>query len=341
MNMAITDTAPIACEYRGEILDLIHYGYITVVDENGKVIYSSGSPDAMVYYRSASKPIQCLPVIARDLDKKYGLTEEETAIFAGSHLGETFHVEALTSIFRKAELHYEDLIMLPAAPSAAYANEARIQEGLPQSKFYHNCSGKHAALMITQRALGGDVKDYCKIGSVGENEVLRTMSVFSEFPEDKIKIGIDGCGVPVFACPMRNIAVAFKNLACIDTIKDDTLAEAARKFVPRMNKYPHMIRGTGNRCTVLNADPNIVAKSGANGVYCLGLKKERIGIAFKTQDGHMDGIPNIIREIFRQIGYKNDDIDAKLLALHGDTVYNDNNTPVGTYQPAFQLEKHF
>ena len=339
--MAIIDTAPIAYEYRGDLLDLIHEGYIVVVDEKGKVVYSAGDPEAMVFYRSASKPIQCLPVIARDLDKKYGLTEEETALFAGSHLGEKFHVEALKSIFKKAELNYDDLIMHPATPSAAYANEERIKEGLPLSKFYHNCSGKHSALMITQRELGGDVKDYWKVGSVGENEVLRTMSVFSEFPEDEVKIGIDGCGVPVFAYPMKNIAIAFKNLACIDTIKDDVLAEAANKFVPRMHKYPHMIRGTGNRCTVLNADPNIVAKSGANGVYCLGLKNERLGIAFKTKDGHMDGIPNIIREIFKQIGYKNDDIDAKLAMLHGDTVINDNNTPVGTYKTVFKLEKHF
>ena len=179
-------------EYRGELLDLTHYGYITVVDEKGKVIYSAGDSNAMVFYRSASKPIQCLPVIARDLDKKYGITEKESAIFAGSHMGEKFHVETLKSIFKKADLKYDDLIMKPATPSAAYANEERIKEGLPKSKFYHNCSGKHAALMLTQRELGGDIRDYWKIDSVGQQEVLRTMSVFSEFPEEKVIIGIDG-----------------------------------------------------------------------------------------------------------------------------------------------------
>ena len=47
-----------------------------------------------------------------------------------------------------------------------------------------------------------------------------TMSVLSEYPEEKVVIGIDGCGVPVFAYPMKNIATAYKNLACIDTIQD-------------------------------------------------------------------------------------------------------------------------
>ena len=68
-------TALLFEEYRGELLDLTHYGYITIVDEKGKVIYSAGDSNAMVFYRSASKPIQCLPVIARDIDKKYGITE--------------------------------------------------------------------------------------------------------------------------------------------------------------------------------------------------------------------------------------------------------------------------
>ena len=52
--------------------------------------------------------------------------------------------------------------------------------------------------MLTQREMGGDVGSW-KVGSVGQNEVLRTMSVLSEYPEEKVVIGIDGCGVPVFA----------------------------------------------------------------------------------------------------------------------------------------------
>ena len=39
--------------------------------------------------------------------------------------------------------------------------------------------------MLTQREMGGDVKDYWKVGSVGQNEVLRTMSVLSEYPKKR------------------------------------------------------------------------------------------------------------------------------------------------------------
>ena len=337
----MSDTVRLTEEFRGGLLDLTHYGYISIVDEKGKVIYSAGDPEAMVFYRSASKPVQALPVIAHHLDEKYGFTDEETVLFAGSHLGESFHVNALKSIMKKADLNPEDLIMKPTVPGSTEANEERIRQGLPKSKLYHNCSGKHAALMLTQREMGGDVKDYWKVGSVGQNEVLRTMSVLSEYPEEKVVIGIDGCGVPVFAYPMKNIATAYKNLACIDTIKDDVLQDAARRFVPRIHEYPHMMRGTGYMCSLINHDANIIAKGGANGVYGIGLKKERIGISFKIKDGTEAVWPLIIREIFRQIGYYNADTDKMLVSLNNGVTVNDNDTPVGEVKTVFTLEKHF
>ena len=325
-------------EYRGNLLDLIHSGYICIVNEDGKVIGSAGDPEAQVYYRSASKPIQALPVIARDIDKKYGLTPEETVIFSGSHLGEAFHVDIIKSIFAKGGMDINDLIMKPTAPGSTDANEDRIRKGLPKAKIYHNCSGKHSALMLLQKELDGEhIKDYWKVDSAAQKEVKRTISVLSEFPEDKIDIGIDGCGVPVFAVPMRNIATAFKNLACIDTIKDESLQKAAERYVPLINQYPLMMRGTGFLCSLINNDPNIVAKGGANGVYGIGLKKERIGISIKIKDGSDSMWTIIIKEIFRQIGYNNPKTFEILDGLNNGTIVNDNDTPVGECKAVFSI----
>lgn len=326
-------------EYRGGLLDLVHEGYICVVDENGNVIKSVGNPDAQVFFRSSSKPFQALPVIARRLDEKYGLTDEETAIFSGSHLGESFHVAAIKSIFKKADMNLDDLIMKPTVPGSTEANEERIRLGLPKEKIYHNCSGKHSGAMLLQKELDPEhIKDYWRVDSKAQKEILRTISVVSEYPQENIDIGIDGCGVPVFAVPMRNIAVAFKNIACIDTIKDDELRAAAERYIPRIHKYPHMMRGTGYICTLINHDPNIVAKGGANSVYGIGLKKERLGIAFKIKDGTEAVWPLIIKEIFKQIGYCNEDTFKMLDSLNDGTILNDNETPVGTCKTVFQLK---
>ena len=138
---------------------------------------------------------------------------------------------------------------------------------------------------------------------------------------------------------MKNIAIAYKNLACIDTIRDDTLRETARRYVPRIHEYPHMMRGTGYLCSLINHDANIVAKGGANGVYGIGLKKERLGISFKLKDGTEAVWPLIIREIFRQIGYFNAETDAMLRSLNSGVTVNDNDTPVGEVKAVFKLEK--
>lgn len=334
--------APVlAEEYRGEILDLVHHGYICVVDKDNRVVAFVGDPEQVVFYRSASKPLQALPVIARGLDKQYGLTEEETVIFAGSHLGEDFHIAALRSIFSKTGMNPEDLIMKPTVPGSREANEERIRQGLPPHKLYHNCSGKHTGAMLLQKALDPEhIRDYWKMKSAAQQEILRTVAALSQYPKEQVGLGVDGCGVPVFAVPMKNIAIAFKNLACPDCIEDEQLQMAAKTFVPRIHRYPHMMRGTGYLCSLINHDPNLVAKGGANGVYGIGMKREGLGISLKLADGTENLWPLLIGEIFHQLGYENRDTHAMLESLHGGTLYNDNDSPVGRCRPVFALEKN-
>ncbi len=330
---------PLLREYRGDLLDLTHMGYVCVVDADSNVLCYAGGADETVFYRSASKPLQALPAITRELDLRFGLTPEESVLLSGSHTGEPFHVAAMESIMRKAGLCEEQLIVKPAVPAAVYANEERIRAGLPARKYYHNCSGKHAALLMLQRDLGGEPADYWKIGSPAHEEVERAISVLSECPREDIRIGIDGCGVPVFAVPIQSIAVAYKNLACLDTITDDALRTAAARYVPLIHRYPHMMRGTGYLCSVINEDSNIVAKGGSNGVYGIGLKRERLGISLKLADGTEHLWPFLISCILRQIGYHDEGTHARLRALHSGILVNDNGRQVGRCEPAFSLER--
>ncbi|NLF27158.1 MAG: asparaginase [Clostridiales bacterium] len=326
---------PLVKEYRSELLDLTHYGYIAVVDERGKVLYAAGDPDAVVYYRSASKPLQALPVIRRGLDKKYALTDEETVLLAGSHAGEPYHIAALESIAKKTGLSEDMLVMKPAVPGYAPANEERIRQGLAPRKFYHNCAGKHLALMLVQRELGARVEDYWRMDAPAELEVRDTLMEMSE--AGKVELGVDGCGVPVFAVGVRNIAIAFKNLACMDTIRNEGLRKAAAAFVPRIHQYPHMMRGTGYICTYLNCDPNIVAKGGALGVYGFGLKKERLGVAFKVADGTEHNWPLIAMSILRDLGCLSRETEEHLMHPNPILLRNDNETVVGRREVCFKV----
>jgi len=189
------------------------------------------------------------------------------------------------------------------------------------------------ALMLMQRALGAQLCDYWKTDAPAELLVRDVIAKISE--TGRLEWGIDGCGVPVFAAGIKNIGIAFKNLACVDTIADDSLQSAVAAFIPRIHKYPHMVRGTGYLCSLLNEDPNIVAKGGALGVYGIGLKKERLGIAFKAVDGTEHHWPLIVLHILRDLGSLSKETEERLMRLDPYVLRNDNDTVVGRREVCF------
>lgn len=327
--------APLISEYRFDpsedpksaTFDLMHYGYVCIVDENSNVLYSAGDCDDLVFYRSASKPIQALPIYKYGLDKIYGIEDKESVVMSASHAGEPFHVEAVESILKKGGFTEDILCMKPTHPGHEGANEARIRAGIPLRKIYHNCSGKHAALLLIQKYLGGVPEDYWKVDTPVFKEVADTIGAMAE--TDRMKIGVDGCGVPVFAVGMKNIAISYKNLACPDKIKDEALQRAAIDNVGRIMRHPEMIRGTDFLCSIMNEDPNIIAKGGANGVYGFGLKEQRLGIAFKFVDGTEAAWPFMIKEILKALGALKPEHEKRLDILHPTYFVNDNDRVVG------------
>ena len=244
-------------------------------------------------------------------------------LFAGSHMGDTFHVAALESIHKKADLGEDLLVMKPTVPQVPHPQD------IAPRKFYHNCSGKHTGALLLQRELGGAVRDYWLPNSPAQNEIRRAVASLSEFPLEKVVDGIDGCGVPVFAVGMKNIAIAFKNLACPEKIADPALSEAAKRFVPKIHEYPLMMRGRGMLCSRNNEDPAIVAKGGANAVYALGLKDQKLGIAIKMADGWEQVWPMVIKRLLEMFGHQNEKTLSMLEELCPATIVNDNGTPCG------------
>lgn len=307
--------------------DLMHHGYVCIVDENSNVLYSAGDCEDLVFYRSASKPIQSLPVLKYGLDRELGIEEKESVVMSASHAGEPFHVEAVESILKKGGFTEDILCMKPTQPGNLLANEARIRAGLPLRKVYHNCAGKHAAMLLVQKYLGGVPEDYWKVNTPVCEEIIRTIGTMAE--TDRMRIGVDGCGVPVFAVDMKSFATSYKNLACPDRIRDDALQAAAAENVTRIMRHPEMIRGTGFLCSIMNEDPNIIAKGGANGAYGFGLKEQRLGVALKFADGNETAWAFLIKEILRALGALKPEHEKRLDSLHPTYFVNDNDMIVG------------
>ena len=51
-------------EYRGDVVENVHYGSIAIVSSTGETIAYTGDIERQTYMRSASKPIQVLPTLA-------------------------------------------------------------------------------------------------------------------------------------------------------------------------------------------------------------------------------------------------------------------------------------
>ncbi|MGL5722585.1 MAG: asparaginase [Brevinema sp.] len=329
-------------EYRNSILECTHYGAICGVDKSG-IKYRLGNIEDYYFFRSASKPIQMLPVLYYGIAQKYNLTPEEIAIMSGSQRCEERHVEVVLSILQKTGIEENILIMLPSYPLNENHKNKLISQGKPKRKIYHNCIGKHIALVLLARELKENESDYWKPESKTQQVVKEFVAKVSGIEISKIKMGTDGCGVPVFSVPMEYISKSFLNLANPENLSDKKLTEVIKLNTGYINQYPQMISANNSICTILNTDSNIIAKGGALGVYCFGLKNEGLAFTIKLSDGSYDELGNIVIKILEHLKYPSSKTIENLQKIFPLEIRNDNNIVVGekeiTIDTLFPKEK--
>ena len=66
----------IAYQYRGSLVDQIHRGHIVAADHNGKILWYWGDPTRVIFARSASKPIQAIPVVESGAAEAFGIADD-------------------------------------------------------------------------------------------------------------------------------------------------------------------------------------------------------------------------------------------------------------------------
>lgn len=332
-------------EYRGEVLENVHRGIIAVVNLDGEVIASAGNPEQLCYYRSTAKPFQAIPTIMRGLTKQYDFTKEQISILNASHWGRNHHLDTLLAIMEKTGFQEEDFIMLPFMP-LWHSNHSQLTAELEPDvtnvprKLTHDCTGKHLNLMMLQKELTGHQKDYWRMESPAQQEVLETISRFSGIEKEDIAIGTDGCGVPVFGVPLRNMAWSYARLMNAQVLGDDTLAEAVELNLDAMHTHPEKINDYHTPTCILSRNENYIAKDGARGVFCVGLKKEQLGIAIKLEDGYDTSLQAlIVANVLEQLGVQDTEMIEALRQCVRTEMVNDNQVVVGHVESNFQLNQ--
>lgn len=316
-------------EYRAEKLENTHQGIICVVNEDKDVIYEKGDINQHVYYRSAMKPLQAIPVFSTNIIDKYNLSLEEAALFTASQRGEYYHERALISLSEKLGLSEELLVCHQSYPLNDEPKEKYLWAHKPKRKLLHNCAGKHLGLLAYAREKGYDLATYEKLEHPLQQEILQHVSMLSETPTEQINKATDGCGVPVFGVPLKNMALSYLKFVMPETIESAETRNAVKSIGRVMNTHPEIVASQNFICTALLEDQNIIAKGGAQGVYCLSLKKEKISIALKVLSGSELVWPVLVAELLKQLNYDNKDTINRLLQIRSYEIENDNGKIIG------------
>lgn len=333
----MSDSVVLIEETRGPLLENVHRGWVCVVDETGNVCAQAGNPHHIAYMRSSAKPLQALAFFALRLDERYGLTDPEKTILAGSHMGGPYHIEALENIARKMDIREETLVLLPCYPANAGYRDDAIAAGLPPRKFYHNCAGKHLATIAMARHFGQAEETYYQIGTPVQDYLLDCIAAFTTCPRAEIAVGVDGCGVPVYGMPLSRMATAYLRLSQPHLLEKSVWREKAAMLDACMHAYPRYINKEDYICTCMNKDANILAKGGAQGVYCFALRNCKKAVAFKIEDGSEEEWQLIVWSILQQLGYGESIAADNMLRLRPFDIINATGHAVGSYRPVFQL----
>ncbi len=342
---------------RGRIVESIHFGAIAVVEASGRLLYSYGDPSVVTFLRSSAKPFQALPFFERGGPAHFGLTPKEQALICASHEGSDEHVRTAESIQAKTGIKETDLQCGVHMPGDATAYKALVGRGEKPTPNRNNCSGKHSGMLACAKMRGLPLENYLDLNHPIQQDILSTLAEMSEYPKERIEVGIDGCSAPNFALPLYNAALAYARL-CDPTGMPERRAQAAHEITLAMTSNPQMISGEGEfDCELMKAGAGrIVSKRGAEGFQALGLMpgavgagSHGIGIAFKVSDGdlmtrtiNIEPLhrvrPAVTLEILRQMGVLND-VLARALEAFGPVlpVKNHRGLVVGESRPVFQL----
>ncbi len=323
--------------YRDKLVESIHRGDIAVVDKSNKDLYGYGDNRKITYWRSAAKPLQVLPLIFTGVAEKYDFTEKELALMAASHSGEKIHTEVIKEILSKIGLDQTYLKCGIHPPIHKKTAREIWQAGEEPEPIHNNCSGKHCALLSLCKHYGWPLDSYYEINHPVQKLITKTISEVTEVKVNNIYYGEDGCGVIVFGLPIRNMAYAYARLANPQLLSPK-YRDASRIITSCMEKYPEMVAGTGRFNTELMkvTGNKLIAKSGAQGVFCIGVH-DKMGITIKVEDGNKRAIPPVVVQILSKLNIISTTEKKRLKKYRQPRVTNNLNHKVGEVVPEFEL----
>ena len=275
---------------RGEAVESRHLVDIALSDGQGRLMLGYGDVEAVVFPRSAIKPLQALAVVEalQEAGQLEQLSDQEIAVLCASHNGEQQHVDIVGRLLDRFDIPQDRLACGAhwSLHQPTLISQARSLNS--PEKIHNNCSGKHAGMLVLAHLCGHEAANYADWQHPVQRRMIQIMSQLASCDILSYPHGIDGCGAPAFSAPLQAWARAFALFAGGGTL-DDGLAAGCRTLSQAIAKAPFMIAGSGRCCSAVNQAfaGEITVKVGAEGVYSVAVNSLGLGGMLKVRDGNV------------------------------------------------------
>jgi len=272
---------------RGQQLESIHCGSVILARADGSMLGIVGDLNRVVFPRSSIKIIQALPLVESGAADHFSFTQEELAFTCASHSGQPYHVALAKRLLSRLKFDKDVLACGSHFPIGKKANHDLISAGHAPSALHNNCSGKHLGMLATASFFDETFKDY----ELAHHEVQRRIkaALVSVTETDLCGTipGIDGCSVPNWPLPLSRLAKAFARIVQGEGFDVASRNAAFARLTQACWAAPAAMAGEDRYDTRIleRFAGDVFIKTGAEGVYCGGIRSAGIGFALKADDG--------------------------------------------------------
>ena len=259
---------------------------VAVVDSDGTLVAFAGDPQRPLFARSSMKPLQASVSLSC---AAFDFTEPEIAVMCASHNAEPVHVETVRSLLSRAGVPQEALL----CPAVRPWDEETAATDPEKRPINSDCSGKHGGMLAACGSQGWPLESYRDPAHPLQSAIRRT--VLAVTGREDVRVGVDGCGVPVHGMALASVATIYAQLAAPD--RWGAVEPHVRRAVGAMRAEPYLVAGRNRTDTALmEADHGLIAKGGAEGLMCAAVLDRGMGVAVKVRDGaHRAAGPALIR----------------------------------------------
>jgi L-asparaginase len=269
---------------REGIIESIHQVQAVVCDNRSRPLMVAGNPETATFVRSALKPFQALAVTTTGTLERYGLSDKDLAIICSSHRAKVEQVRQVFKILWRCDIDPSTL-------------QCPIPAG-KRSPLEYNCSGKHAGMLAVCQQRNWIISSYLQRSHPVQQLILQKIAELLRMPAEEIIGARDDCGAPTYFLQLGQIASLYALLAAGDSLDMERILRA-------MTHHPTMIAGEGEFDTEVMrlTEGELVSKSGAEGIQCIGRVGESMGLAIKVMDGAKRAKYAVAVHLLKQMGW--------------------------------------